>query len=364
MMNRKTMLNGSFFLLLAWTLYEAARLLWPSAGALFVAAVLAIVFYPVHQWLSRRISNRTICAILSEVLVFTFFFMPVGVLVWAAIAQSDTVIPIAKPAVESLVRWTQSAPRDILLKLSVNFPWLADQLNQPSAAIQSHFDRFTQQSIASIAQLGSATARFTVQWVGYLLLAVVALFFFFRDGTSLLSEMNRLLPLRADLKIRLEDEIGRMMIGVVRGSILTSLAQGIAATLGFLMLQTPSAFLLGFISLLISVIPVVGTALVWGPVSVYYFWSGAYGKGIFLVLWGLLVTGSIDNFLRPWLIGNKQDISFFWLFFSIVGGLQVFGIFGLFVGPLIMTVLMILIDIYKQLFLPKNVDILVESDAE
>jgi predicted PurR-regulated permease PerM len=145
-----------------------------------------------------------------------------------------------------------------------------------------------------------------------------------------------------------------MVTGVARGAMITSLAQGLAATIGFLILGTPSAFLLGFVSMLLSVIPLLGTALVWGPACVYYFWSGSALKGAFLLVWSIAVTGSIDNFLRPWLIGSRENIPFFWLFFSIVGGLQVFGLFGVLLGPLAIAVLTILLDIYRQAYLPPS----------
>lgn len=346
-MDRKTLFNGSFFILLALMLYLAARLLLPSCGALLAAAVLAVVFYPVHQWLGRHISNTTLRALISDLFVITFFFVPVGWLVWAAIAQSDAVIPIIRPAAENLLRWAQSAPHDVLDWVAGRFPWLAEHLNAFSAALQNYLSGLAHRSIALLARLGAQAA----QLVWHVFLAVVALFFFFRDGETLAGHLNRLLPLRAEVKTRIAERIRRMVIGAARGAIFTSLAQGLAATVGFLVLRAPFAFLLGFLTMIVAVIPVIGSALIWAPISFYYFWSGAYWKGAFLLVWGLLVIGLIDNLLRPWLIGIKQDISFFWLFFSLVGGLQVFGLFGVLIGPLVMAIVVILLDIYQHVYL-------------
>ena len=350
-MKPKTLFNGSFFVLLALMLYEAGRILWPSCGALLGAAILAIVFYPVHQGLGRYMASPSLRALVSSFFVFTFFVVPVGLLVWAAVAQSDTVMPIAKPVIEGLARWAGSIPNEILSWASGKFPWLSDQMGAPLAVLQSHFSDWIRESISWFPRLGAAAAMLTIKFAGYVSLALVALYFFFRDGEALLHQVNRLLPLDAEIKRRIESKIRQMVVGVARGSILTSVAQGIAATAGFLILRTPSAFLLGFITMLVSVIPMVGTALIWAPLSVYYFWSGAYLKGTFLLVWSLLVTGSIDNFLRPWLIGAKEDVPFLWLFFSIVGGLQVFGLFGLLIGPLVMAVLIILLDVYRHVYL-------------
>ncbi len=142
-----------------------------------------------------------------------------------------------------------------------------------------------------------------------------------------------------------------MVVGVVRGAILTSMIQGIVASVCYLLVKNPSAFFLGFVTMIASIIPAVGSALVWGPLCIYYMSKAAFGKGLFILVWGLAVTGSIDNLLRPWLVGAKQNVPFFWLFFSMVGGIQTFGVFGLLIGPLVMAVLMLLLDVYQQVYL-------------
>jgi predicted PurR-regulated permease PerM len=97
-----------------------------------------------------------------------------------------------------------------------------------------------------------------------------------------------------------------------------------------------------------TLIPSVGTALIWVPVAIYLFIAGLVGKGIFMVLWGILAIGLIDNVVRPLVVGNKADMPFFWLFFAILGGLDAFGIKGLILGPLILGLMPVLLDIYRS----------------
>lgn len=350
-MDRKALFNGAFFVLLFFFLSLAARVLWPSAGALLAAAILAVIFHPVHHTLGKAISNRPLCALLSTALVFVFFLVPVGLLAWTAVAQSDAVVPRVEPILEKLGPWVRTVPSNLLSWASDHFPWLSDQLSLPLGALQINFTDWISRWLVKLPALGTEAAKIAIQLVGGVFLTVLALYFFFLDGKTLIRALNQLLPLREEIKSRIEEKIAQMVVGVARGSVLTSVAQGIAGTVGFLILRTPSAFLLGFITMLVSVIPFVGTALIWAPISFYYFWTGSVLKGLFLLAWGLFVTGSIDNFLRPWLIGAKEGVPFFWLFFSILGGLQVFGIFGILIGPLVMAVLIILLDIYHHAYL-------------
>lgn len=323
----------------------------PSGGALLGAAVLAVVFHPVHAWLVPYIPHRSLRALVSDLFVVLFFFVPLGALIWAAVVQSDRIVQILGPIIERVHQTVRMGPEHFLARLAPRFPWLSEQLMNRSAELQSYVMNLSTSSVGSFAKLGADAAKTSVVLIGYVLLTIFALFFFLRDGERLLKQFNDLLPLRSDLKARLEDQVGTMVVGVVRGAILTSMIQGVVATVGYLIVKTPSAFFLGFLTMICSIIPAIGSALVWGPLCIYYISKAAFGKGAFVLIWGLAVTGSIDNLLRPWLVGAKQDVPFFWMFLSMVGGIQVFGVFGLLIGPLVMAVLMLLLDMYQQVYL-------------
>lgn len=349
-MNRKVLFNGSFFILFAFMLYLAARLLWPSWVPLLGAAVLAIVFHPIHKWLGFYIRNKFLQALVSDLFVAVFFFLPVGWLVSAAVAQSDLLLPALRPIMDHVVQCVKGAQEAVIGMLVRLFPALAEQFQSYLITLQQQLLSGAARSLAHLPRLGAQAAAL----VWFVFLTIVALFFFFRDGEALLQRIEDLLPIRPEFKRRLHERLRWMIIGAVRGSMLTSLAQAFVATVGFLITSTPSAFLLGFLTLFVAVIPVIGSAMIWAPISLYYFVSGVWWKGTFLIIWGLLMTGSIDNLLRPWLVGFKQDIPFFWLFFSMVGGLQIFGLFGVLLGPLIMTVLIVLLDIYQHVYLERG----------
>jgi predicted PurR-regulated permease PerM len=213
------------------------------------------------------------------------------------------------------------------------------------------FDRWASQSVGLAAASGAALAKNTLGFLIAFALLVFSLFFMFRDGNRYYDEWNRLLPMPAGSKRRLDDKIHSTIIGVVRGTFITALAQTLVSVVGFIIVGTPALVLLGLASFAATIIPGIGPALIWAPVAIYYLLAGSYFRGIFLILWGVLVTGLIDNVLRPYVVGKRVDMPVFWLFLSILGGLQSFGIAGVLLGPLVITVLGFLLDIYRDVYL-------------
>ena len=135
---------------------------------------------------------------------------------------------------------------------------------------------------------------------------------------------------------------------------LTALVQGITGAVGYLIVGAPAVAVLGFLTALASLIPSIGTTLVWLPLAVVYFIKHAYLKGIFVLAWGLFVVGLLDNFLRPLFMRGKSDLPFLALFFGLLGGMQIWGFKGILLGPLLMAVLPALLDAYRQRYLAGN----------
>ncbi len=353
-MVRPKIFNGFLLILLVFMLGMAGLLLAPFFGVLLLAAVLAIVFYPLHGTIGRWTFLRKrpgLHALASDLTVLILFLLPVGLLVWAVVAESDALAALFVKSVAKVEAWlqqTRTLPVSWINRLP---PWLSAALESPSDALHGISSKLAGPSVGLAARFGTQIARNTVQLLLHAALLVFALFFFFRDGEAWYREWNTLLPLPAVSKKRLDHKIHSTIIGVVRGSFITALAQSTVAVIGFALAGVPGSLLLGFLMFASTIIPAVGHALVWVPVSVYYLIAGAYGKAIFLTAWSLFVTGLIDNILRPFVVGSRLGMSVFWLFFGILGGLQLFGIKGVLLGPLIMTIIPVLFELYKDIYL-------------
>ncbi len=169
--------------------------------------------------------------------------------------------------------------------------------------------------------------------------ALITLFFLFRDGEHLLKQIHqvlfRFLGARIDNYLT---AVGGMTKAVVWGLIITALAQGLVAGLGYWWTGIPAPMLFGAVTALIALIP-FGAPFVWVTISLVLLAEGHYFNGIILILWGSLAVSSVDNLVRPMVISNATRIPFLLVMFGVLGGLAAFGLIGLFLGPVILAVL-------------------------
>jgi predicted PurR-regulated permease PerM len=152
-----------------------------------------------------------------------------------------------------------------------------------------------------------------------------------------------LVPLDATLKGRLAKHLGDVTRAVVFGTVVTSLLQGACVSIGFMLVGLPSPVVFGVLSAVLSVLPVGGTAFVWGPAVLWLFASGHVGGAIFLLVWGLLVVALADNLLRPMLISGRTEVPTLAVFIGVLGGLAAFGLVGMFLGPLVISLAVALV---------------------
>jgi predicted PurR-regulated permease PerM len=191
------------------------------------------------------------------------------------------------------------------------------------------------------------------QWSGEevatdFLITLFTLFFLFRDSPSLLKTVHKALPIDPKAKTEILATLDQTVVAVVRGTLLTAVAQGFVAGMMYWLLGIPFPLLLGALSGLLSLLPVGGTAFIWGPAAVYLFVSGAVGKALVLVAVGAGIVGLMDNVLHPFLVGTGVDLPLIVLFFASVGGLAYFGFIGLFLGPIVIGLAKATFHIFQQ----------------
>ncbi len=344
-----------FFAVLLGLLYEAACILEPFKGPLVCAIATGVVFFPHYRRIERWFPKwpAWLRAALSDLAVVLFFIVPIGLLVWAIVAEVDAVTPFVKTGVEKVSIWIKSNPSNSPAMLHLPYV-IRKQLDMSSSQVQDRLGGLANRSVEGLARLGTLLATHMFGMILQLLIFVIVLFFIFRDGDAMLKRWNALLPLRAENRKAINAKLHLTMVGVVRGTFLTALIQGLTSAIGFLIVGTGAAFFLGFLTALATLIPSVGTALVWVPVSIYYFLAGSYFKGGFVVAWGILVVGVVDNLARPLLVGAGVDVPFLWLFLGLLGGLEVFGPIGIILGPLILGVIPTLFEIYRREYLERE----------
>lgn len=331
----------TLFVLLGIALYVCWLILQPFFNVLLWAAVLAIVFYPMHRRIRERTGRPTPAAALSTLLVVVLILLPVTFITVAVVRELSQAAAAFQAPDHS---WSIPTP-----------PAVASILDRVGQYVE--IDRETARKFVAdrMQTWGSALAGSTLVVIGgvvgavvQMLLVVFTLFYFFRDGERIRSSASEMLPLARvqsqDIITRTRDVIGATVYGV----LVISAIQGTLGTFIFWTLGLPSPLLWGVVMFFLSMIPMAGAFLVWVPAAIYLALTGAFLKAGILVAWGVLVIGAIDNFLSPRLVGQRARLHELLIFFAVLGGLEVFGVLGLILGPVVVAITLALIEMARQ----------------
>jgi predicted PurR-regulated permease PerM len=341
----------ALFVVLAIALYICWLMLQPFFNVLLWAAVLAVVFYPMHQHIRARMGRPTLAAALSTLLVILLILLPVTFITIAVVRELTGAATGLQAGVQ---RWSDP---------NINIPGVSWILERLRAYVNVDFDRESaQRFLATRMQTwGAALASSTLIVVGgavgavvQMLLVVFTMFYLFRDGERIRIALYDMMPLRAgqthEITMRTRDVIAATIYGV----LVISAIQGTLGTFIFWALGLPSPLLWGVVMFMLSMIPMAGAFLVWVPAAIYLALSGTYVKAVFLVVWGIIVIGSIDNFLSPRLVGQRARLHELLIFFAVLGGLQLFGILGLVLGPVVVAITLALIEMVREAYRPAS----------
>lgn len=202
-------------------------------------------------------------------------------------------------------------------------------------------------SAGAVTGLLAAGTEFVVD----IFLMVVAMYYFFYDGRRLVAEVGRLMPIENRYFHAFTKEFKDVAYAIMYGNSLTALVQGAIGLVGLYIAGVPHAPVWGLAMTLMAMIPIGGTALVWAPIGMALIASGRFSEGVFLLGWGTFLVSTIDNVVRPALCGARMQLHPLLVFLSMFGGIAVFGMMGLLVGPLIASIFMAMVRIYRRDFL-------------
>ena len=329
--------------------YLLFRILLPFLGAIFWAIFVGMVSYPIYAKLQRRLGNRrilsaltmTVLVVLVLVLPFTFLF--------AALAN-EVVIGYEK--VDEMIQSGRLQTHLDRSKESPAFQWVMKRLTRYVDLSQwdplGFLKKNLRQVMTFLFEKSSTVLKGLSTFLIGFLFTLLTLYYFFRDGDELRKMVEEILPMPPPEKKLLLQRFREMVRATVYGGLLVAVIQGLLGGLTFWILGISSPVLWGTGMALLSFIPLGGTAIIWLPTSLVLMVMGALTKGIILLLVGSLIISSIDNFLRPVLVGARTRIHPLLLLFAVLGGIQTFGMIGVIAGPLIATLCVTLVEIYLQ----------------
>jgi len=318
----------------------------PFFTPVFWAGVLAILCYPQYQWLLRRVtSNANLAALIACVVISLFLIVPAA-LMGTVLVDEFT----------GLFHWAEGYIKDVPLPADGGrslMPSFVERLIGPYVDLSrldlhAAFAR-TIKEISSHAASGiQGFIKNFAQFFFNLALMFCTLFFLLKEGERVLGMIKDLIPLTDRDKDHIIETLRVVISATINGGVLIGALQGFLGGIAFLFLGLPSPILWGFVMFILSFIPGIGTAMVWFPAAVYLLITGSYVKGALLMVWGVLVVGLADNILRPYIISGKTNLHPMLLFFSVLGAVNAFGLIGVVAGPIILSVAIAVLTIYRE----------------
>lgn len=340
-----------FSLLSLLLLYAAFKIIWPFMTAILLAAILVTLTFGIFKRVRSRMKGSSTRAAIAMLLGITFVIViPAAIVVILLIQQANVVVDkLQSGEAQAMIKRIDVTQHLAFIKRVVP--------NFDPATLSP--DRMLLPAVRQIpgwvarnggALLGGVAGMF----LGFAL-ALLAMFFFYVEGESILQQLSILSPLPKRYDREFAERFKDVIDATFRGQLFTGVAQGLMTGIGMAIAGVPGAGFWGAVAALLSLIPMVGAAAVWVPASIYLVISASMGntewwRAIFMIVWGLLPVSLIDNIVRPWAMKGKAQLPAIPLLFAVLGGMQAFGFVGLVIGPLVFSLLMSIIDIYKKSF--------------
>jgi predicted PurR-regulated permease PerM len=326
-----------------FALGAAAALVWlslPVASGLFLGTFLAFSLLGTHDRLSRRIGRPGLSAILlalisglssiGGVLLLLYLLILRGISAAADLADGFRAGGTFQQTIERLQRTAERLPFG---------PYdVAGRVREAAGEVA-----------AKLTDLVALVAGTTFSAALTLFFTVMTTFFVLRNWSEILAHMERMLPLHPLHTRVVLAEFQKVGKEVFVGTVLTGIIQGVFAGAGYAVADVPEVALLAAVTALCSLVPVVGTLLVWVPVGVVLVLSGRVAAGVFELLWGALIIGVLSDYvIRPRLVGSGEHAPALLTFISLFGGAEVFGVIGLIIGPVVAAVALALLRTYDR----------------
>lgn len=327
----------SFLVILAILFILIFFILKPFINILALGVIIAILFNPVYKFIKKRLGSPSWSSFLTVILILLIIIGPLWLFGQILFNELSDLYSQVKNGnlVISKEQIVSSVP-----------PQLQDLIEKFSRDINNFITDFSGHAFETVSSLASNVFAFVVSF--FMLFFVV--FFLLRDGSKLKDVIMDISPIANSQEKILMTRIISSVNGIVKGQFLVALAQGLVATFGLFIFDVPQPFLWGAFTVIAALVPNIGTSLVMIPAVAYLFLTGHTVPAIGLAIWAAVAVGLIDNFLGPKLVGSQLELHPVLVLLAVIGGLQFFGILGFLIGPIIMSIFVQMIDMYRTDF--------------
>ncbi len=351
-MKREYILVTLFFLITSIFFYLFYQLVIPFFAPICWAAVFAIIFFPLYEKLLVKFKSKTLTSITMCLLIIVLIIGPIAYLFGALVGEAIT-------AVAKVNEMIKAGELDTFL--SINLPWL-DSIKEKLQGYYDFSNLETEQIIKDAVQSTSAVILNQTSWIianvsrlfFYFALMIFTMYYFFTDGEMLIHKLRRLMPLTPNQVNVTFNQLRDVIQATMYGGLTVALLQGLLGGIMFAIVGIPSAVFWGAVMAFLSIIPFVGAFIIFIPAGLILIIGGAYIKGLVIIVIGSLVISQVDNVVRPLLIAGKACMHPLLLFFALMGGVFLFGLLGVVLGPLIAAVFVTLITIFEYKLHPES----------
>jgi len=343
----------SFFVLAIVTFLLVIYIILPFWQPITLALISAVVFYPIHRFLRKFLFSEFLSAILTLILVFSLVIVP---LTFAAFVLGQEIAKLV-----SLINdYYQSGKFDLLVenlkgqlyiylyKFQSQYPFLGEILKE------ENLKEVLKNLYTTLSESFTKLTKMAIFWIGNtafaLFIYLITLFFSLYQGKVALQHLKNVMPLEERDKEEVFETLYKAITGVIYGTVGTALIQSFIALGLYIYYGLPYPFLWAIVTALFAFVPPFGTGYVWFPLTLYELLFLNSTKGFIGLAVGLLIISSIDNLVRPLVMKERIELPYIFLFFSVLGGLFVFGFTGLFLGPTIFALFITLLKLYEQKF--------------
>jgi predicted PurR-regulated permease PerM len=333
---QKKLGGALFYGIVALLAYLAFRVFEPFLTALAWAVVLVVLFYPLYERLAKK-WGATWAAVASTIGVTLILIVPTIFIMFAFVRQGvDAVHSVQFGVANGHYNWVN----DLWARTVERFP------EAETGDLGTTLHRYGEQAAGYVAgQIGSVL-RHTASFLFHLSVSILAMFYLFRDGPSLVGRLREVLPFEEVHREKMIHESRDLIFASVASSLVAAAAHGVLGGLAFGLTGITAPIFWGVMMGFFSLVPVVGSALIWVPASISLMLGGHIVRGIILALICGVIVGLIDNVIRPWVISGRAEMGGLVVFISVLGGISVFGMLGVVLGPIVVACAASLLDLY------------------
>jgi predicted PurR-regulated permease PerM len=345
---RGNLLTGFVLLFVLGVSALFIAVIWPFLQPLLLAAIFAGLSQPLYRWLTGLFRGRhSLAAVVTLIILFILVAGPlsafVGLVVRQAIAISNDALPWLQ---QHFGAATSFNAHDWLVQ---RFPALADYVPEQAQIV----DNAARVAKAAGSFLVAGATQFTAGTASFLLnlfVMLYAMFFFLRDGGKIIEKIFYYTPLSHEDEVRVLDRLRSVTRATIKGTLVIGAIQGALAGIGFWVAGIGGSAFWGTVMAVLSVVPGIGAALIWVPAVIYLFITGQTLTAVLLLAWCAAVVGTVDNILRPSLVGKDAKMPDLLILVGTLGGLFLFGPIGFIIGPLVCGLFLTVWDIYGVTF--------------